>query len=90
MRKENRRLYPTTATTTANEEEGYGQIEFGWRLGDGGFSGIAIYAEDVAACGKAVSYSAKWAAAFAVADSAAAEVAAAAAVAEVAAAAAEP
>ncbi len=78
IRKANKRLYPTTTTTANEEEDNSSQIEFGWRSGDGGFSGIADYAEDVVECGKAVSYSARWEAAFAAADSAAAEVAAAA------------
>ena len=74
IRKANKRLNPTT---TANEEEGHSQIEFGWRLGKWGFSGTAYYAESMAECGEAVSYSAKWEATVAAADSAA-EVAAAA------------
>ena len=68
IRKANKRLNPTT---TANEEEGHSQIEFGWRSGNGGLSGIADYAESVAECGEAVSYSVKWEATFAAADSAA-------------------
>ena len=56
IRKANKRLNPTT---TANEEEGHSQIEFGWRSGNGGLSGIADYAESVAECGEAVSYSVK-------------------------------
>jgi hypothetical protein len=57
IRKANKRLCPTAAN---EEEEGHSQIEFGWRSGNGGFSGISDYAERVAECGEAVSYSAKW------------------------------
>jgi hypothetical protein len=48
-----------------------------WRSNNEGFTGIVDYAESVAECGEAVSYSAKWEATVAAADSAA-EVAAAA------------
>ncbi len=43
IRKANKRLYPTT-----NKEEGPSQIKFGWRSGNGGFTGIADYAKSVA------------------------------------------
>ena len=39
------------------EEEGHSQVEFGWRSGNEGFTGMADYAESVAECGEAVSHS---------------------------------
>jgi hypothetical protein len=66
IQKANKRLNPT-----ASEEEGHSQIEFGWRSDNEGFTGITNYAERVAECGEAMSYSAKWEATVATADSAA-------------------
>jgi hypothetical protein len=40
-----------------HNEEGHSQVEFGWRSGNEGFTGMADYAESVAECGEAVSHS---------------------------------